>query len=91
LPKVPAIANDVPGYEVLQWWGIAAPAGTPAKIVSKLNADIAAVLRSPDIQKKLDVMGAEPGGQSSDKFDRLIRDEVDKWAKVIKAANIQAE
>jgi tripartite-type tricarboxylate transporter receptor subunit TctC len=91
LPKVPAIANDVPGYEVLQWWGIAAPTGTPAKIVSKLNADIAAVLRSPDIQKKLDVMGAEPGGQSSAEFDRLIRDEVDKWARVIKTANIQAE
>jgi tripartite-type tricarboxylate transporter receptor subunit TctC len=91
LPKVPAIADDVPGYEVLQWWGIAVPAGTPPGIVSKLNADIAAALRSPDMQKKLDVMGAEPGGQSSTEFDRLIRNEVDKWARVIKTANIQAE
>jgi tripartite-type tricarboxylate transporter receptor subunit TctC len=80
-----------PAYEVLQWWGIAVPAGTPPGIVSKLNADIAAALRSPDMQKKLDVMGAEPGGQSSTEFDRLIRNEVDKWARVIKTANIQAE
>lgn len=91
LPKVPAIADDVPGYEVLQWWGIVTPAGTPAKIVGKLNADIAAALRSPDIQKKLDTMGAEPGGQSAAEFDRLIHAEVSKWAEVIKAANVQPE
>lgn len=91
LPKVPAIADEVPGYEMLQWWGFVVPAGTPPVIISKLNLEIANVLRSPDIQKKLEAIGAEPGGQSPSEFDRLIRDEVDKWAKVIKAANIQAE
>ncbi len=90
MPDVPAIADLVPGYEVLQWWGIAAPAGTPAGTIAKLNTDIAAALRSPDIKQKLATMGAEPGGQPSAQFDQLIRDEVEKWAEVIKTANIQA-
>ncbi len=90
LPGVPAVADDVPGYEVLQWWGIAAPAGTPADIIAKLNTDIAVALRSPDIQQKLATMGAEPGGQSAAQFDQLIHSEVEKWAEVIKTANIQA-
>ena len=91
LPKVATIAADVPGYEVLQWWGIVVPGGTPPRIVAKLNSEIASVLRSPDLQKKLEAMGAEPGGQPPAEFDQLIREEVDKWSKVIKAANIQAE
>lgn len=91
LPKVRAIADDVPGYEVLQWWGIVVPAGTPPEIVARLSSGIKTVLRSPDIQKKLDAMGAEPGAMSPTEFDRLIREEVDKWSKVIKVANIQAE
>jgi tripartite-type tricarboxylate transporter receptor subunit TctC len=91
LPKVAPVANDVPGYEVLQWWGIVAPAGTPPSVIGKLNSEIAAVLRAPDVQKKLEGMGADPGGQPPAEFDRLIHDEVVKWAKVVKAANVQAE
>ena len=91
LPKVATIAADVPGYEVLQWWGIVVPAGTPPRIVAKLNSEILSVLRSADLQKKLEAMGAEPGGQPPAEFDQLIREEADKWSKVIKAANIQAE
>ncbi|HEY4373736.1 MAG TPA: tripartite tricarboxylate transporter substrate binding protein [Burkholderiales bacterium] len=91
LPKVPPIANDLPGYEVLQWWGLAAPAGTPAAIITKVNADVAAVLRSPDMRKAFDTMGADPGGQPPAQFAKLITDEVTKWAEVIKAANVQPE
>ena len=91
LPKVPPVANDVPGYEVVQWWGIVAPAGTPANVIGKLNSEIAAVLRSPDVRAKLEGMGADPGGQPPAEFDRLIHDEVVKWAKVVKAASVRAE
>jgi tripartite-type tricarboxylate transporter receptor subunit TctC len=91
LPNVAAIADNVPGYEVLQWWGIVVPAGTPPRIIAKLNSEITNILRSPDMQKKLEAMGAEPGGQPPAEFDQLIREEVNKWSKVIKAANIQAE
>lgn len=91
LPKVPAIADDLPGYEVLQWWGLMAPAGTPPAIISKVNADVAAVLRSPDMRKAFDSMGADPGGQAPAEFGKLVSDEVVKWAEVIKVANVQPE
>jgi tripartite-type tricarboxylate transporter receptor subunit TctC len=91
MPKTPAIADDVPGYEVVQWWGIVAPAGTPPNIIHKVNVDIAAALRSPEIRQKLDAIGAEPGGQPSPEFDRLIRSEVERWSQVIKTANVRAE
>lgn len=91
LPNVPAIADDVPGYEVLQWWGLVAPTGTPENVIAKLNHDIDAILAQPDMSHKFDVMGAEPGGGSTAQFDKLIRDEVAKWAGVIKAAHVQAE
>jgi len=90
LPKVPAVAADVPGYEVLQWWGIVAPAGVPANILTKLNTDIAATLRSPEVQEKLKAMGAEAGGQSAAQFDDLIHSEIVKWGEVVKATNMQA-
>ena len=92
LPGVPAIgAKSVPGYEVLQWWGVTAPAGTPRAVINQLNAEIGKILRSPDMQERLAGMGAAPGGGSPDRFDELIRDEVAKWAKVITAANVKSE
>jgi tripartite-type tricarboxylate transporter receptor subunit TctC len=91
LPKVPAIADEVPGYEVLQWWGFVVPTGTPAEVVVKLNRDIDAILDQPDMRQKFAVMGAEPGGGSPGQFDTLIRGEVAKWAEVIKTAHVQSE
>ena len=91
IPTVPPIAQDIPGYSVLQWWGIVAPAGTPPAIVTKINHDVAAILKSEDMQKQLASMGAEPGGQSPAEFDALIREEVIKWSEVIQKASLKAE
>ena len=91
LPKVPAIAQDLPGYSVLQWWGIVTPTGTPAPIIEKINHDVSAILREPEMQKQLEAIGAEPGGQPAAQFDILIHDEVLKWAEVIKNANLKPE
>jgi len=91
LPDIRPIADDVSGYEVLQWWGVVAPRGTPQPIVDQLNKDISAILRQPDMQSKFTVMGAEPGGQPAAQFDKLIRDEAKKWADVINTAHIQPE
>jgi tripartite-type tricarboxylate transporter receptor subunit TctC len=91
LPGVPAVADELPGYEVLQWWGLVAPAGTPPAVVAKVNADVAAVLRTPDMQEKLATIGADAGGQPPASFTRLMDDEIPKWAKVVKAANVQPE
>ena len=91
LPGVPAITDELPGYEVLQWWGLVAPAGTPQAVINRINEDVAAVLRSPEIQDKLTTIGAEAGGQSAASFEKLINNEVPMWADVVKAANVQAD
>lgn len=91
LPGVPALAQRFPGYEVLQWWGLVAPAGTPPAVLGKLNTDVATVLRSPDVQERLAALGAVAGGQPASQFGDLIKGEIPKWAEVIKAANVQPE
>ena len=92
LPNVPTIAESgVPGYEANNWWGLMAPAGTPAAIVKRLNAEVAAILASPEIQKKLQSQGADAVNMSSAEFSKFIRTETTKWAKVVKEAGIKAE
>jgi tripartite-type tricarboxylate transporter receptor subunit TctC len=92
LPQVPAIAEaGVPGYDAMQWYGLLAPAGTPPAIVTRLQADIARALNLPDVKEKLAADGAEAVGSSPEQFAALIRDEVDKWAKVARAAKIEPQ
>ncbi len=91
IPTVPPIARDVPGYSVLQWWGIVTPTGTPPAVIAKINRDVAAALQADEMKKQLAAMGAEPGGQSPEQFDVLIREEVVKWTEVIDKAKLKAE
>jgi tripartite-type tricarboxylate transporter receptor subunit TctC len=92
LPDVPTTAEaGVPGYAANNWWGVLAPAGTPAAIVQRLNKEIAVVLAKPEIQKTFESQGAETVTMAPPEFAKFIRAETDKWAKVVKAANIQAQ
>jgi len=92
LPNVPTIAETaVPTYEALQWFGILAPAGTPAPIVALLQAKIAEGLRAPEIKARLAADGAEAVATTPAEFAALINDEIEKWTVVAKAANIQPE
>jgi tripartite-type tricarboxylate transporter receptor subunit TctC len=91
MPTVPPVAATVPKYEVLQWWGLVTPKGTPQAIIDKINHDVATVLKDPTMRQRLDVMGAEPGGQAPAQLDTLIADEIVKWNDVVKTANIQAQ
>lgn len=91
LPDVPAIAETVPGYEVIGWNGILAPAGTPASVIDRLNAEIVKVLRSPDILEKLAQQGVEPVGNTPSAFAQIVRADIDKWGKVIREAGIRAD
>jgi len=89
LPDVPTVAEFVPGYEASSWYGIGAPAGTPAEIVNKLNKEINAALVDPKLKARLaDLGGTVIAGSSSD-FGRFIAAETEKWAKVIKFAGIK--
>lgn len=91
LPDIPAIAETVPGYEVIGWNGILAPAGTPVSLITRLNAELVKVLRSPEIVEKLSQQGVDPVGNTPVEFAHTIRSDIDKWAKVIKDAGIRAE
>ncbi|HSQ04749.1 MAG TPA: tripartite tricarboxylate transporter substrate binding protein [Burkholderiales bacterium] len=91
-PKVPTIAEaGVPGYDASNWWGILAPAGTPAPIVKRLHDEIASILTSPDIQKRFESQGAEALSMAPAEFSKFIRVETAKWSKVVKEAQIKAE
>ncbi len=89
LPDVPTIAEaGVPGYESTIWLGIMAPAGTPKAIVDKLNAEINKVINRPDVKEAWDKQGAVPLVMSPAEFDAYLRKDIDKWAKVVKAAGL---
>jgi tripartite-type tricarboxylate transporter receptor subunit TctC len=89
VPNLPTIAEaGLPGSEADSWFGLFTTAGTPKDIVERLNREVVAVIRKPDIQSRMAGVGAEPVGSSPEDFGKLVRSEKDKWAKVIKAANI---
>jgi tripartite-type tricarboxylate transporter receptor subunit TctC len=81
----------VPGYEASIWNGILAPAGTPKAIVSRLHETIVQILKSPQAQERYANVGAEIRYNSPEEFHALIRSDVAKWAKVVKAAGIRAD
>jgi tripartite-type tricarboxylate transporter receptor subunit TctC len=91
IPDVPTIGETVPGYEVSIWYGMAAPRGTPPEIVEKLNQAVNAVLADPKLQARLAELGGEPMPMTPAEFGKLVAEETEKWAKVIRAANIKAE
>ena len=91
LPDVPAIAEFLPGYEASGWYGIAAPHGTPADIVSKLNKEINAGAADANVKKRLTDLGCGIFTGSPADFEKFVVNETDKWTKVVKFANIKAE
>lgn len=92
LPDLPTIAEaGVPGYEVVQWYGVLAPVGTPRAIADKVNRDIAAFLSQPETAAKMSGEGAVPSGSTPEEFGTLIRNEIARWAKVVKATGAVAE
>src|SRR5688572_26187224 len=89
LPDVPTfMESGVPDFEVNSWYGVCAPAGVPAALLDKINADIHEVLRQPEIEKRLTDLGMPPAPTTRDEFDKFIRGEIAKWAQVIKDAGI---
>ncbi|HEY1475731.1 MAG TPA: tripartite tricarboxylate transporter substrate binding protein [Pseudolabrys sp.] len=91
LPDVPTLSEFIPGFEASQWVGLVAPKDTPPAIIGKLNAEINAALADPGIKARFVDFGGMVLPGSPDDFGKLIRDETEKWAKVIQAANIEVE
>jgi tripartite-type tricarboxylate transporter receptor subunit TctC len=85
LPNVPTVSEaGLPGFDVTSWYGIFGPAAVPKNLVTKINADITAILDTPDMKQRLDKLGADPAPQSPEDFAKFVRAEVEKWAKVVK-------
>jgi tripartite-type tricarboxylate transporter receptor subunit TctC len=85
------IEQGVPDFDVNAWFGLMAPAGTPREIVDRLNTDSVKALRQPAIRERLESVGLKPAPDTPEEFGRFVQGEIDRWAKVAKAANIRAE
>jgi tripartite-type tricarboxylate transporter receptor subunit TctC len=91
LPDVPTIAETVPNYEAVNWWGMVAPVGTPQAIIDKLNTELEAVQKSPEVLKQFAAEGGEPVPMKPAVFGAFMASEMDKWGKVVKQGGIKAE
>jgi tripartite-type tricarboxylate transporter receptor subunit TctC len=91
LPDIPTVGEFVPGYEASGWFGVGAPKATPAEILEKLNKEINAGLADPKLKARLADVGGDVLALSPADFGRLIAEETEKWAKVIRVANIKAD
>ena len=92
LPSVATVAESgLPGYEAGTWYGVLAPRGTPAETVQKLNTDILKVLGMADVRERFKTQGADPAGTTPEEFQVMLRTELAKWAKLVKAARIEIQ
>ena len=88
MPTLQELGID--GFEAQAYWGLLGPAGIPASIVNRMNAEVAKALKLPAVQERLVQMGVAITSSSPQEFDRFIRNEIDKWGKVVKDNNIKA-
>jgi tripartite-type tricarboxylate transporter receptor subunit TctC len=92
LPQVPAIAEaGLPGYEVSNWLGLLAPAGTPDAVVRALHAEVRRAMADAGMRRQLAALGIEPASSTPEEFDQLMRNEIPKWARIVKASGAKAE
>ena len=92
MPELPTVADTgLPGYEVISWNGVLAPAATPPDVVARLNAEFVKAVRAPDLRDKLLTNGFEPVGSTPEEFGAHIRAETAKWAKVVKATGMKID
>ena len=92
VPELPTISEAaLPGFDVLGWFGVVAPAGTPADVVSKLNGEIVRILKLPDVRQRLSEQGAEAAPSTPQQFATLIRSDLQKYEKVIRAPGMQPQ
>jgi tripartite-type tricarboxylate transporter receptor subunit TctC len=91
-PEIPSVAEaGVPGYDANAWFGLFAPAAVPKDLITRLNAEVVKGLQTADMRERLRALGATPGGGTPEQFSAFLRDEVAKWAKVVKAAVVKLD
>jgi tripartite-type tricarboxylate transporter receptor subunit TctC len=90
-PSLPTVAQTLPGFEALQWFGILMPAGTPPEIVTRLNTEIVKILRLPEVRDRLQSMGIEIVGNSPAEFAAFMRAETAKWGRIVKESGARID
>ncbi len=91
-PAIPTLnESGLPGYEVVNWYGVLAPAKTPREIIAKLNGELRRILHAPEMTSRLQAQGFEPAGTTPEDFDRYIQSELAKWTKAVKQAGIKPD
>src|SRR5687768_15243603 len=88
-PDAPPMAEAAPGFEAVAWFGMFVPRGTPPAVVKRIRDDVAEVLTIPDVRKRMNEVGGDPVGMSSEDFSAWVRSEIERWNKVAKAAGIK--
>jgi tripartite-type tricarboxylate transporter receptor subunit TctC len=91
VPDLPTIAETVPGYEFIGWYSLVAPARTPAGILSKLNAEIARVLKTPEFRERLAALGAEPIGSTQQELAAFMQVQTEKMRKAVKESGARPD
>jgi tripartite-type tricarboxylate transporter receptor subunit TctC len=90
-PELPTIAETLPGFSAVAWFGVLAPAGTPAAVITRLNAELDRIVHEPQIEKRFAAIGGEAVGGPPSTLASLIRDEIPRWRRVAKEAGIHIE
>jgi tripartite-type tricarboxylate transporter receptor subunit TctC len=90
-PDIPTIAETLPGYAVSQWYGVIAPAKTPAAVIDRLHKEIVRAIGNPKVAQQFANLDTDPTTNRPEQFQAFIKSEIDKWGKVIRAANIKIE
>jgi tripartite-type tricarboxylate transporter receptor subunit TctC len=90
-PDTPTVAETIPGFSAVSWFGLSAPAGTPKDVLAKLHAETLKALKSADFKSKLETVGFVVVGNSPDEFSGFVKSEIDKWGKVVKASGAKVD
>jgi tripartite-type tricarboxylate transporter receptor subunit TctC len=91
VPDLPTIAESVPGYEFIGWYGLVAPAKTPSAVISKVNSEVVKALKTSEFQERLSALGAEAIGTSAQELDAFTRAQVDKMRKAVKESGARPD
>jgi tripartite-type tricarboxylate transporter receptor subunit TctC len=90
-PELPAMAEALPGFEVVGWYGVIGPANMPAPLVARLHDELIKILNQPDVKSRIESDGSEPVGSSPEEFRRFMRADMDKWAKLVKESGAKLD
>ena len=91
MPELPAVAEALPGFEVVGWYGVIGPAGLPAPVVARLHEAFVKILNQPEMRERIVADGSEPVGNTPEEFRRFMRADLDKWAKLVKESGAKLD